>query len=92
VVVTLPVNVVVPPASVVKLVSGVVAPTVEMKRVAPVLFAVNAWAPSTAPVKVMSPAPTLIVRSPLSEVAPVMLTALFVVVRVKLAPMARSLV
>jgi len=79
VVVTLPVSVVPPPELVVRVVSGVIAPIVELKRVVPVLFAVRACAPSIAPVKVILPLPALTVRSPPRWVGPPMVTALFVV-------------
>jgi len=87
VVLTLPVKVVVPPASVVKLVSGVFAPIVELKSVAPVLSAISACAPSTAPVKVILPEPVLTMRSPLRVVVPPTVTALFVVASVLVAAM-----
>ena len=69
-VVTLPLSVVVPPAFVVRLASGVVAPTVVLKSVVPVVFATSACPPFTAPVKVMFPAPAVAVRPALSVVAP----------------------
>jgi len=81
-VVTLPVRVEVPPALVVKLVRGVEAPTVELNKVAPVLFATNACAPLTAPVKVMLPEPVLTVRPPLRVVVPLIVTGLLLVVSV----------
>jgi len=81
-VVTLPVRVVAPPALVVKLASGVVPPTVVLKRIVPVLFAMSACAPLTAPVNVMLPLPVLTVSPPLRAVVPLNVTGLFVVVRV----------
>jgi len=86
-VITLPVSVVVPPASVVRLVRGVVAPTAELKSVAPLLSAVSACAPSTAPVKVILPEPALTVRSPLRVVVPATETALLVVASALVAAM-----
>jgi len=81
-VVTLPVRVVAPPALVVKLASGVVPPTVVLKRIVPVLLAVRAWAPLTAPVKVMLPEPALTVSPPLRVVVPLIVTGLLLVVSV----------
>jgi len=78
-VVTLPVRVVAPPALVVKLASGVVPPTVVLKRIVPVLLAASACPPLTAPVKVMLPEPALTVRPALRLVVPPKVTALFVV-------------
>jgi len=81
-VVTLPARVEVPPALVVKLVRGVEAPTVELNKVAPVLFATSDCAPLTAPVKVMLPEPELTVRPPLSVVVPLIVRGLLLVVSV----------
>ena len=58
-VVTFPASSVLPPASVVRLVSAVVPPTVQRNLVLPPEFTVSACAPSTAWENVMSPPPVL---------------------------------
>ena len=60
----------VPPASVVKLASAVVPPTMPPKVVAPLLLAMRAFAPFTVPVKLIGPAPALTVVAPASVLAP----------------------
>ena len=54
-----PLNLTLPPASVVTLVSVVTAPMDCLKVVTPEVLTVRLWAPLTAPLNVMSPCPVL---------------------------------
>src|SRR2546428_4968607 len=73
---------VVPPALVVNVVSARALPTGAVKVVVPMLLAIKAFVPSTAPVNVMSPEPALTVRLLFSVVVLPKETVLLVVVSV----------
>ncbi len=79
-----PFKAVVPPALVVRLVSGVVPPIAPVKVVVPVLLAVRLPPPSRVLLNAIGPVPVVIVRSPPKVTPWFSVTASLVVVRVRI--------